>query len=229
MSSSRLHRTVRGFIALGALLSLFLFGIAAAAYPGGSHFDHHAAGHDFFRNSLCDVARSTAVGGAANDVGAAFARLSMTIMALGIGALFWSLPERFPSRTRLGALVRVLGLVATPAAIVVVFLPTDRFSSVHGIAIVVAGVPGLCAGVLAVAGLVRERANTLLVVLGASTLVVAIGAFVLYVHELVAGGPPRVAVPTLEHVAALLLLAWMLAVAVRPSRNERVEHRVLID
>ena len=205
------------FVALGALLSVALFVLAASAYPGGSHFDHHASGHDFFRNSLCDVARSTAIGGDSNLVGAALARLSMTIMALGIGALFWVLPERFPSSPRMGWLVRVLGTVATPAAIAVVFLPTDRYGSLHGTAIVAAGIPGLTAAAMAVAALLREpSASRLVGVLGTGTLVVGLFAFLLYVHELVTDGPPRAAVPTLEHVAAVLLVAWMLA-ATKPS------------
>ncbi len=224
MSVSPLHgsvgRHIGRFVAFGALVSLLLFTVAASAYPGGSHFDHHAAGHDFLRNSLCDVARSTAIGGAPNAVGAALARIAMTTMALGICGLFWALPERFPSCMRLGRLVRALGTIATPAAIAVVFLPTDRFSSLHGIAIVVAGVPGLTAAMLAVGGLVRERGGSpMLAMLGLGTLATALAAFIIYVHELVAGGPPRIAVPALEHVAALLLLAWMLAVSRHPSRR----------
>ena len=219
------QRAAGRFVALGAVISVALFVCAASAYPGGSHFDHHAPGHDFFRNSLCDVARSTAIGGGSNLVGAALARLSMTIMALGIGVLFWVLPQRFPSSPRTGTLVRGLGTVATPAAIAVVFLPTDHYGSVHGTAIVTAGIPGLAAAAMAVTGLLRERAaSRLLGVLGTGTLVVGLFAFLLYVHELVTDGPPQTAVPTLEHIAALLLVTWMLAVTKPSWRSARGQH-----
>jgi len=203
-----------------------LFSMAAYAYPGGSHFDRHAAGHDFWRNTLCDVARSRALDGSANVAGATLAKIAMTILAIGLGMLFWSLPQWFArgDRTdaRLRLLVRALGLLAVPAAIAVVFLPTDRFSFVHGIAIVVAGIPGFAAAILAMIGLARSihaHAPRLLIRLGALALGVAAVDFAIYGDELVRGGGARLSVVVLERVATLLLLAWMTAAAVsQPSR-----------
>ncbi len=207
---------MRAVVLACAIVSLALFVVAAWLYPGGNHFNHHALGHDFWRNAICDVARATAVGGLPNQ-GATFARASMTIMAVGIGALYWLLPERFPSRARAAVLVRGLGALSVPGAIAVVLLPSDRYSSLHGVAIVIAGVPGLTAGLIATAALVRTRLEVV-TMLAVATFVVAGADFAIYVDELVTGGGPRLAVTVLERLAALLLLGLMVA----SSRRARV-------
>lgn len=216
MKTRRFHEITAAVLVASVFASVVLFAVAARAYPGGSHFDRLSVGHDFWRNTLCDVARSTALDGAPNAVGSSFARMAMTITAIGIGALFWLLPARFPSSPRLGAAVRVLGSISVPGAIAVVFLPTDRFGALHGIAIVIAGIPGLTAAGLAVVGLLRTRARpsaSLVTTFGVLAVLVATAAFGIYVHELLSGGPPRMAVSVLERIAALLLLAWMVTVA----------------
>jgi hypothetical protein len=202
------------FLLGSVFVAVILFVVAAWVYPGGTHFDHLEVGHDFWKNTLCDVARSTALGGAPNAVGAMLARAAMTIMAFGIGALFWLLPTRFPSSGRLGTSIRVLGAMAVLGAIAVVFLPTDRFSFLHGIAIVVAGLPGLSGMALAVAGLLRANARPHHVTaIGVLALLVAAADFSIYVDELLSKASPRVSVPVLERIATLLVLVWMVAVA----------------
>ena len=200
----------RGLIAASALTAAVLFTVAALAYPGGNHFDHAARGHDFWRNALCDVARTTAIGGASNAAGARFARVAMSVMAIAIGLLMYSLPRYFPRRVRLGKIVRAFAFVTVPAALAVVFLPTDRFSHLHGLATVTAGLVGTGGALLAVGAAVRETRRPS-ILLGVLTLAAAGGSLGVYMVELVAGGPPRMAVPVLEHVAAVSLLIWMLA------------------
>jgi hypothetical protein len=220
----RLSEIVAPLVLSSVFVSFVLFVFAANAYPGGTHFDHFAVGHDFWRNTLCDVARSTALGGASNAIGASLARTAMTIMAIGVGGLFLLLPDRFASSPRLGLAVRVLGCIAVPAAIAVVFLSTDRFGVLHGIAIVVAGIPGLAAAVLAVIGLLREPARTRprwITRIGVVALLIAAADFVLYVQELLTHGSASVAVSVLERLAALLVLAWMIGVA---RGGYRVDH-----
>jgi hypothetical protein len=108
----------------------------------------------------------------------------------------------------------VLGAATVPCAIAVVLLPTDRFSALHGVAIVVAGTLGLGTTVLAMKGLlVDPRAPRLVVALGAVALGIASADFVLYVRELTMGGPAQVAVAVLERLATLFVLAWMASAA----------------
>lgn len=197
-----------------AALSFAVFAAAARAYPGGTHFDHGSVGHDFWRNTLCDVARTVALDGTPNACACTLARIGMTLLAVGLGVLFVALPRLFPARARLGRAVRVLGLASTPFAIAVVLLPTDRFSQLHGVAIVIAGTLGLGAVLLAIKGLFSDaRVSPPIVFLGVVTLSVAAVDFGLYVAEFVTQGPPQLAVPVLERLSTLLLLAWMLAVA----------------
>ena len=203
-------RIPRGLIATCAVASAVVFTFAATAYPGGNHFDHHAVGHDFWRNALCDVARAKAIGGAPNPVGACFARVAMSTMALAIGLLMWSLPRHFPKRVVLRQVVRFFAMITVPAALAVVFLPTDQFGDLHGIATVIAGLLGTGGATLAVLASVRDTRRPS-IFLGVLTLAAAFGSLGVYLVELIGGGPPRMAVPVLEHVAALLLVTWMLA------------------
>lgn len=196
------------------LVFFVLFAAAALAYPGGTHFDHAAPGHDFWRNTMCDVARGVALDGRPNELGAALARLAMTSLALAVGLFFWSLPGVLPSRGRLGAAVRSLGGLSLFGMLAVVLLPTDRFSQLHGLAIVTAGVPGIAAAVVGVVALGVERsAPRRLFVVGVVAVVVAAACFGIYVDELVRDGAPRVLVPVLERAATILLTSWMLTVA----------------
>jgi hypothetical protein len=207
-------RVETGAIIVTVVGFLLLFAAAARAYPGGTHFDHTSIGHDFWRNTLCDVARTVAIDGAPNASACTLARIAMTLLAVGLGVLFVALPRLFPSRARLGRAVRVLGVATIPFAIAVVFLPTDRFGQLHGLAIFVAGVLGLSTVLLALKGLFSDaRVPPLVVALGVVSMSVAAVDLALYLLEFLSGGPAQLAVPILERVATFLLLGWMLAVA----------------
>jgi hypothetical protein len=216
------YRRVIGHGLIGAIMVfVVLFCAAAWAYPGGTHFDHGAIGHDFWRNTLCDVARTVALDGRPNIPGCTLARAAMTTLALGLGVLFVALPELFDAGRRTAALIRVLGAATVPCAIAVVLLPTDRFSALHGAAIVVAGTLGLGTTVLAMKGLLFDpRAPRLVVALGAVALCVASADFVLYVRELAMGGAAQVAVAVLERLATILVLAWMASAAQALRRSQ---------
>lgn len=199
-------------ISIVAFVALFVG--AAHAYPGGTHFDHAAVGHDFWRNTLCDVARTVALDGAPNTLGCALARAAMTTLALGLGLLFMALPRLFSANERLGARVRVLGAATVPFAIAVVLLPTDHFPRLHSVAIVFAGTLGLSATLLAMKGLFSDaRAPRVVVAIGTVAMLVAAADFTLYLREVLSGGPAQVAVAVLERLATVLVLAWMAAVA----------------
>ncbi len=209
---------------LGSVVAfVVLFAFAAHAYAGGTHFDHSAVGHDFWRNNLCDVARTVAINGLPNECACFLARFAMLALALGLGVMFFALPRLFPSRPRLGLLVRVLGVATVPCAIAVVLLPTDRFSHLHGLSIVLAGTLGLGTVGLALAGLFSDaRAPSHVVSLGVLAMSVAALDFALYVIEFTSQGSAQVAVPVLERLSTILLLAWMLAVA-RAVQRLRVQ------
>ena len=67
----------------------------------------------------------------------------------------------------------------------------------------------------------RLRRSAMAVV-GLATLLTAALDFGLYVHELATHGGPRLAVPVLERVAALLLALWMVLIARKTLASVRL-------
>ena len=80
----------------------------------------------------------------------------------------------------------------------------------------VASVPALVAGWLSVRGL---RARPRLRVLAGATVLTALVDAALYARGVVLGGPTLLALPALQKVAAIGLLAWMVGVAVATLRR----------
>ena len=192
-----------------AFLVLALF--AMVAYPGGTSWDQAARGHQFWSNYLCDLARPTALNGHPNPVGSTLAQAAMSALALGL-VPWWTLVARLvPSHRRAGLAMRVFGSFAVVGVFAVIALPGDRFGALHGIACVVAAVPGLAAAVLAVVVLLRDRnAPRAVAWIGALTAVVALVDFALYLPDVFALAPAVMAVAVLERISVGLLLVWML-------------------
>jgi hypothetical protein len=145
----------------------------------------------------------------------------MILLALSL-APHWILVGRMLRHgTRLGGLVRGLGLASVAGSVLVNLLPSNRFGvALHGAAVVVAGLPGLSATALSVVGLraaeVRPRISAML---GGALLVVAFADFVLYLGTFVLGGPGPLALPAAQKIALMLLLAWMASVALGSRRT----------
>lgn len=203
---------------VGAFVALIV--PAMALYPGGTWWDPHAVGHRFWTNFLCDLEWRTALDGTPNPVGARLAEGAMLALVLAF-VPFWPLAARlFPARPRLAAAVRILGWTSVLGMVAVALMPSERFGALHGVAVVVAGLPGLSAAVLAAAGQLLAR-RTLPGALGAAMVLFAIVDFVLYVHTMLHGGPGPLVLPVAQKLALLLLLGWMLAVAALADRDER--------
>lgn len=218
-STAKGHRLLPGVLGLSVLSFVAIFAAAAAAYPGGTHFDHASSGHDFWLNTMCDVTRSIALDGRPNALGSTLASVAMIALAAGLGVTFALLPSLFVARARAAAAVRALGAIGSLGAVAVVLLPSDRFGALHGIAIVCAGIPGLAASLIALVAVRRERRSARAVLAtGCLALLVAAVDFALYVAELLSGGGSQVAVSVLERIATALVLAWMLAVAHESQR-----------
>jgi hypothetical protein len=192
---------------------------AMALYPGGTWWDATARGHRFWENYLCDLEWRVALNGQPNPIGSRLAEAALLVLVLALAPFWRAVPRLFASDARSGGAVRALGLVSVAATVAVVFMPSERFGALHGAMVVVATVPGLVAAGLAVRGLLAgEPRPRLAATIGASMLAVAVVDFVLYVSHLVGHREGTPLVPTLEKVALLLLLAWMVAVARRSSR-----------
>ncbi len=193
-------------------------------YPGGTSWDPATTGHDFWHNYLCDLLRPTALDGVPNPLGSALAKTATLLLAAGLFAFFCLVGRAFPRFPRLARAVAVLGALTTCAVPGVVFLSGDRFGILHGIAVVVAAIPGLAASLLAVVGLVlgEERPKRAAIV-GAAALAVALVDFALYVPQVATSAPGPVAVAVLERISLGLVLLWMCVVAAhRPVVIDRL-------
>jgi hypothetical protein len=216
-------RLTASFIVLASLASAALLAASMRAYPGGTQWDHAAQGNDFWRNYLCDLARTVALDGRANPAGSTLAQASMAMLATALFVFFWIAPLLFPTRARLATWVRVLGSSAIAASFAVVLLPADRYPEVHGAAIVVAGVPGVASALLTTIGL-RVGGETRALTIGAAwagalAFVVSLLALLLYLRQFVVPGPGPVAGAILERLSLLLVLAWILFVALVTLAN----------
>lgn len=210
IASSVVASCVAAFVALEAA--------AMALYPGGTWWDRNTRGASFWRNYVCDLEWSVALNGQPNRVGAPLAEAAMLVMVAGLGVFWWIAPAMFAGRRRTGTAVRALGLVSVAGIVAVACMPSERFGALHGVAVVVAGVPGLTAALLAVAGMLRgDRAKHARAAgaVGAAMLAFALVDFALYADTLAHGGPGSTLLPVAQKIALVLLVAWMLLVAAR--------------
>ncbi|HZU82606.1 MAG TPA: hypothetical protein VE987_06805 [Polyangiaceae bacterium] len=195
--------------------------VAMRLYPGGTFWDPSARGARFWQNFLCDLESDVALDGEPNVVGARVARAAMLTMVLGFAPFWWTVPRLFVSLPRLGSCVRALGLASLAGIVAVTLMPSSRYGYLHGVAVIVAGLPGLSAAALAVVGLARAEARPrVAAAIGAAMLASAGVDFALYARTMVGGGPgPRV-LPIAQKLALILLLAWMVVVAWRAAIRE---------
>ena len=210
---------------IGFAVGLFTLLIAEAmrTYPGGTAWNAATVGHSFWMNYLCDLARTTALNGQPNAVGAKVTEIALFV--LGAGALqFWlALPSLFAERRRLGLAIRILGGMSSAGMLVVAVLPADRFGALHPFLLAMAGGPGLAAAACSVIGLCpRERLACAIGVAAGVTCAVDFG---LYGDQLASDGPGPVAVVVMERMALILILGWMCVVAWRLSMTQCTEAR----
>lgn len=189
---------------------------AMALYPGGTFWDAHASGHRFWQNFLCDLEWRVALDGQDNRVGALLAQGAM--LALVAAFLpFWVLAGS-------GRALRALGSAAVVAMAAVALMPSERFGALHGVAVLIAGPTGLGAAVLAVRAHLRANRRAL-AGLGAATLSLGAVDLGLYAWNFGTGGPGPLALPAIQKLALILLLAWMVGVGSWPGEPHGVGPR----
>jgi hypothetical protein len=202
---------------LGCWLGFVVFTAASMQlYPGGNWLDPKAPGHRFWYNFFCDLSQPVSLSGVDNRRGAALAQLGMWCFALALGAFFWLLPLHFPGRVsaRAREWVRGLGVCSVLGVALVPILPSQRFGRFHGLLALTTGGLGILAVLAAVVVLCRAGGRgRWLGSLGA--LALAVGAFdaALFAYHLNDSAPTPLALPAGQKLAALLLSAWMVAVA----------------
>jgi hypothetical protein len=208
---------VLGAIAAGAAL----LGAAMRLYPGGNATDHGRSGHSFWLNYLCDLTPDVAVNGASTARGAALARAGMLVLTAALGLVWLLLPRVLGGGRWSAAVVRVGGVLCALGMFAVPFVE----GALHPPIILLTVVPGVAALATALVGLWRGR-RTALLTLAVVTLAFTVADALLYAARVggwVAASSP--AVPLLQRVAALLLLAWMAGVGVAVLREPTARPR----
>jgi hypothetical protein len=214
----------------GAAVVLVTMGVGVALlaramqlYPGGNFFDRHAAHHSFWLNFLCDLTGAQSAGGASNP-GSPSARAAIASLAIALGAFWLILPSLLPASSRgaraASAVIRVAGALSAVGLLAVPIAD----GAAHAVAVYAAAGPGLVASVTAFVALVRGSRDVALLLPASSAIVAGAIDSVLYARRVLdhfVSCPP--ALPALQRVAGLLMLAWMAATAWRVLRRPRDE------
>jgi hypothetical protein len=200
-------------------LALFCASMWAAtwAYAGGSWRHPHATSHSFFENYWCDLLREPAHNGKGNALAVRLATLGFAALALALGPFWLELSLLFRDRRR--QFVRVAGVLSATATAGVALVPSDRFPVLHGPAVLSAGGLGFACGCICASWAVQNvrRAGAFAAL---SLLLMAFASvnLVLYVWIAYFHGGESVALPIVQKLATLSLVAWMVA-GLRVSAN----------
>ncbi len=187
---------------------------AMALYPGGTFLDRSQSGQSFFGNFFCDLTQPVSLSGVANPVGSRLAQCGMLFFAGALLGLFWVVPHHFAPDARTRPWVLRLGTLAVLTFVAVPLTPSERFGNLHATLALVAGGFGILAALVAVWALFASHGRArALGMLGAVALVVVAFDAVIFVQHLGQSAPPPLLVPAAQKVAALLVSAWIAAVA----------------
>jgi hypothetical protein len=206
-------------LVLGLVAAFLALEIAAMAlYPGGTWLDRSTIGYDFFRNFFCDLTAPRALNDQANP-GAPLGTAAIVLMGLALAPFWFLVTHRLRAHRPFSLTMRWLGFASAAAVVAVPLLPSQRYGLLHAAVIFVAGAPGLLAAVLATIGLLRTKGARLSGGVAALTLLLAAIDGALYTCHVVSGEEIRSALlPTLQKLAAMALVAWMVATGVEASR-----------
>jgi hypothetical protein len=211
-------------------------------YPGGTWWDATTVGYRFWENYLCDLEWHVALNGQDNTAGSHLAKAAMLVLLAGLAAFWLIVAKLFGERNRQDARapkenfpgslaswrflfsVPTLGLASVGGTVAVALMPSDRFPVLHGLMVIVAGVPGLAAAALATRGLLRPGSGWPAGGrVGGALFAVALVDLALYTVHWAAGDNATPLLPAIQKVGLFLLLAWMSGVALRVMRIGRVD------
>jgi hypothetical protein len=208
---------------LAMLLAMAVFvalmALASRDYRGGNWFDKTAVEHDFWLNFLCDLTRDVGINGQ-HVAGARLGQIGLSTMLAALIPFWLLLPRLFPDRPRLGAVVRVAGVVSAAGALLVPLVPSDAVGDLHGYLVVATALPGVLAFALGVTGLVLgRRAPRWLLGVAIATLAVAAADAILFTHHVLTVNQPHPLLAILQRLATLLVLTLMASLGWRALRG----------
>ncbi|MBN1943305.1 MAG: hypothetical protein JW849_08430 [Phycisphaerae bacterium] len=212
-STNLLVRSACSLVLLAVGQLIVVQGVAMAQYPGGHEWNRQAPGHNFWRNTLCDLGKTAATNGQPNPMSLA-SRVSVMTLFLSFGPLWLILPRLFPDRRRIGLLVRVLGMLSLGGMMGIGLTPTDQYPSAHAVANGLASVPGLAAYLLACwAMFFSKYCPRILTAVSLVLLALGLIHFGQYVAHFWLGRAWTPEAPAVQRLAFLAGIAWMVLTA----------------
>ena len=193
-------------------LALFCFaqGGAMWSYAGGSWLHPHALSHSFFENFWCDLLRDPAHNGKPNHLSSWLASLGFVALAGALASYWLELARVLPSGW--ARFLRLAGPASAVATAAVALVPSDRFPVIHAPAVLTAGGLGFVCGCVCSAWAFAQRRASPVFALSSFLLVGAAAVnLVLYVRVAYFDGPNTIALPVVQKLATLALVAWMVA------------------
>jgi hypothetical protein len=196
-----------------SLVCLALFCVAQGGamwtYAGGSWLHPHAPSHSFLENFWCDLLRDPAHNGKPNGLSSWLASLGFVAMAVALASFWLELAWLLPSGK--GRFVRLAGPASAVATAAVALVPSDRFPIIHAPAVLTAGGLGFVCGCVCSAWALAQRRASPIFALSSSLLMGAAAVnLVLYVRVAYFGGANTIALPAVQKLATVALVAWML-------------------
>jgi hypothetical protein len=186
-------------------------------------------GHSFAQNFLCDLMQTQALNGERATVGAPVARVGVAAMFVALAAFFALIARSESPISLAGRVAQRVGGVACALGCVVPLAPSDRFRHAHVAVVLLAFAPALVATVAAL--VVCLRADVSRWVRAAAVVTLASGALdgvayaIAYAKAYGYLGPVggwaslNMALPALQRVATLGLIAWVAATCVQSVRR----------
>ncbi len=206
-------------VLLAAAQFVAVAGAGMIAYPGGNEFDSASQGYAFWFNTLSDLGKSVATGGRHNELWALSYNLSLVAVMLALAPLWLSVPGMVRRGRKAAVAAAALGMASAVGGAMVGALPSGKGCG-HAVAIGLASMPGLLALAIA-ASLMLSNRFYLPGVLGMLLLAAGLVHFGQYVAHFWLGGGWTPAAPATQKVAAMIALAWMIAMGVAICHGRR--------
>lgn len=187
--------------AMGAVLFLVLYVVAAQYYPGGSQADKAARGFHWVHNYWCNLLNERGVNGELS-ASRPIALAAMAVLCVTMGFFAWIFPMQVPFNRNVRVLVQVSGIVGMVLAMFI-------FTEMHDLLINISCLLGVISAVGTMVGLRKLRWGFLFW-LGILNMVMVVVNNVLYHYK-----PWIVALPVVQKITFLMFLGWVFWISVK--------------
>lgn len=187
--------------AMGAVLFLVLYLVAAQYYPGGSQADKAGRGFDWVHNYWCNLLNERGMNGELS-ASRPIALTAMGVLCVTMGFFAWIFSTQVPFSRNIRVLVQVSGIAGMVLAMFI-------FTEAHDWLINVSCLLGMISAVGTMAGLRMLRWGFLFW-LGILSLVMVVLNNVLYQYK-----PWTWALPAVQKITFLMFLGWVFWISVK--------------